>query len=136
MVVLINTNANVASAMNFSFGTFNAGKSSVYQTAGTNTYAGANTFLALGSLTNLQVLPPLSLTTVVLDRRPALFMVPTATNLTLLWPLGSAGYTLQSCTNLMSGNWAAVSPAPQTVGTNYQITLPATNAAQFFRLSQ
>jgi len=136
VVVLINTNATVASAMNFSFGTFNAGKSSVYQTAGTNTYAGANTFLALGSLTNLQVLPPLSLTTVVLDRRPALFMVPTATNLTLLWPLGSAGYTLQSCTNLMSGNWAAVSPAPQTVGTNYQITLPATNAAQFFRLSQ
>ena len=67
VVVLINTNATASSAMTFNFGTFSVGKSSVYQTAGTNTYAGTNTFLSLGSLTNSQVLSPLSLTTVVLD---------------------------------------------------------------------
>jgi O-glycosyl hydrolase len=63
VVVLINTNATVASAMNFNFGIFNVGKSSAYQTANTNYY-----FQSLGALTNLQVLPPRSLTTVVLDQ--------------------------------------------------------------------
>jgi O-glycosyl hydrolase len=68
VVVLINTNATASSAMNLNFGTFSVGKSSVYQTAGTNTYAGTNTFLALGALTNSQLLPPTSVTTVVLDK--------------------------------------------------------------------
>src|SRR5215469_7924637 len=62
VVVLINTNATASSAMNFNFGAFGTGKTSVYQTAGTNT------FQSLGSLTNSQALPPLSLTTVVLDQ--------------------------------------------------------------------
>src|SRR5665213_862974 len=100
VVVLINTNATASSAMNFNFGTFNAGKSSVYQTAGTNTYAGTNTFLSLGSLTNSQVLPPLSLTTVVLDETnvtvgaatnpsPANNSNGVAPNTTLSWTAGS-----------------------------------------------
>ena len=128
--------------MNFNFGTFSAGKSSVYQTAGTNTYAGTNTFLSLGSLTNPQTLPPLSLTTVVLDQvlgtgSPTIVMAMTGTNLTMSWPVAFAGFTLQSCTNLVSANWAAVSsPLPQIIGTNYQIALPATNATQFYRLSK
>jgi len=63
VVVLINTNATVSSAMNFNFGTFSVIKSSVYQTASTNYY-----FQSLGALTNLQALPPRSLTTVVLDQ--------------------------------------------------------------------
>lgn len=137
VVVLINTNATASSVMNFNFGAFNFGKSSVYQTAGTNTYAGTNTFLSLGALTNSQALPPLSLTTVVLDQGPTIVMAMTGTSLTMSWPVASAGFTLQSCTNLMSGNWVTVStPVPQIIGTNYQIALPATNAAQFFRLSQ
>ncbi len=71
VVVLINTNTTVSSAMNFNFGAFNVGKSGVYQTAGTNT------FQSLGSLTNSQALPPLSLTTVVLDQN---IFVGAATN--------------------------------------------------------
>jgi O-glycosyl hydrolase len=139
VVVLINTNAAASSAMTLNFGAFNAGKSSVYQTAGTNTYAGTNTFLSLGSLTNPQTLPPLSLTTVVLDQvvRPVIVTATTGTSLTMSWPVASAGFTLQSCTNLASTNWAAVSsPLPQIAGTNYQVTVPATNTPQFFRLSQ
>jgi hypothetical protein len=63
VVVLINTNASVSSAMSFNLGIFSVGKSSVSQTANTNYY-----FRSLGSLTNGQVLPPRSLTTVVLDQ--------------------------------------------------------------------
>jgi O-glycosyl hydrolase len=63
VVVLINTNPIVSSAMNFNAGTFGVSKSSVYQTAGTNYY-----FQPLGSLTNALVLPPRSLTTVVFDQ--------------------------------------------------------------------
>jgi glucuronoarabinoxylan endo-1,4-beta-xylanase len=62
VVVLINTNATASSAMTWSFGTFAVGRSSVYQTVGTNT------FQALGSLSDPQMLPPLSLTTLVLDK--------------------------------------------------------------------
>ena len=58
-------------------------------------------------------------------------------NLTVSWPLVSARFTLQSSTNLAGGNWVTVSsPAPQIIGTNYQVALPATNAIQFFRLSK
>jgi O-glycosyl hydrolase len=100
VVVMINTNATAPSAMTFNFGTFSVGKSSVYQTAGTNTYAGTNTFLSLGSLTNGQVLPPLSLTTIVLDQTnvsvgaasnpsPANNASGIALNFTFSWTAGS-----------------------------------------------
>jgi hypothetical protein len=63
VVVLINTNASTSSAMNLNFSTTGASRSSVYQTADTNYF-----FQPLGSLTNGQVLPPRSLTTVVMDQ--------------------------------------------------------------------
>ena len=113
-------------------------KSSVYQTAGTNTYAGTNTFLSLGSLAAPQALPPLSLTTVVLDQplNPVIAAAMTGTNLKLSWPAAYAGFALQYRTNLVLGNWVTNgSPQPQIVGTNYQVTLPASDAAEFFRLS-
>ena len=68
VVVLINTSATSSSAMDFNFAAFNAGNSSVYQTAGTNTVACTNTFLPLGPLAVPQVLPPQSVTTVVVDK--------------------------------------------------------------------
>jgi alpha-L-arabinofuranosidase len=55
-------------------------------------------------------------------------------NLTLSWPLASAGFTLMSRTNLASGAWMAVSPAPQIAGSQWQVTEPITGNAQFFRL--
>jgi len=57
-----------------------------------------------------------------------------AGSLTLSWPLASAGFTLVSRTNLVSGNWTAVSQSPQIVGSQWQVTLPITGNAQFFRL--
>jgi hypothetical protein len=87
-----------------------------------------NQIVATGVLGPNQVLstgsPPISLTS-------------TPTNLSLTWPLAFADFTLQTRTNLVLGGWLEVtSPMPQIVGTNYQIVLPATNAIQFFRLSE
>jgi glucuronoarabinoxylan endo-1,4-beta-xylanase len=97
VVVLINTNAGVSSAMTLNPGTFSVGKSSVYQTVGTNT------FQSLGSLTNSQALPPLSLTTVVLDQNvsvgaatnpsPANNTSSIALNSSLSWTPGSNALT-------------------------------------------
>jgi len=56
-------------------------------------------------------------------------------NLTISWPVAAAGFTLQSRTNLISGSWQAVpSPAAQIVGSQWQITIPNTGGAKFFRL--
>jgi len=69
--------------------------------------------------------------------RPPIEMTVTGTSLTLSWPLACAGFTVQSSTNLASGNWVTISsPAPLMIGTNYQLTLQATNPEQFFRLSK
>lgn len=63
---------------------------------------------------------------------PTLMVSPAGANLRFSWPLG---FSLQTSTNL-PGNWATISsPPPQTNGANCQLILPATNAAQFFRLS-
>jgi hypothetical protein len=57
-------------------------------------------------------------------------------NLTLSWPLASAGFTVQSRTNLFLGNWVNVtSPAPQILGGQWQVTLPLSGAdPAFYRL--
>jgi arabinoxylan arabinofuranohydrolase len=68
---------------------------------------------------------------------PAMSLTTASTDLTLSWPLASAGFTLQSTTNLNAANWVNVtSPPPQIVGGEWQVTLPAsTNAdAIFYRL--
>ena len=134
VAVLINTNPAASSPLNFDTRAFPVRRSAVYQTVGTNT------FVALGALTNAQVLPPLSLTTVVFDKltgSPSVAMTVTGTSLTFVWPAAYAGFALQSSTNLAAANWTTLaSPSPQVVGTNYQVTLPATNQVRFFRLAQ
>ena len=68
---------------------------------------------------------------------PAMGLALTGTNMTVSWPVGSAGFTLQVRTNLVLGDWMNVtSPAPQIVGGQWQIALPpATNAGSvYYRL--
>ena len=57
-------------------------------------------------------------------------------DVTLSWPLANAGFTVQSRTNLATGDWVNVtSPAPQIVGAQWQVTLPlSANGAAFYRL--
>jgi glucuronoarabinoxylan endo-1,4-beta-xylanase len=130
VVVLINTN-KASSSMTFNLGAFNSGNTSVYQTWDTNY------FKSLGALTNGQILPPQSITTVVVDPPPVIGVQTSGSNLLLSWPTNNLGYTLQFTTDLTSGPWSPVGPpAPIIVGTNYQLTLPPTNASLYFRLSK
>jgi hypothetical protein len=72
-----------------------------------------------------------------IEASPNLAISLTGANFMFAWPAASDGFNLQSTTNLASGNWTTVtSPAPQIVGTNYQLVLPATNSIQFLRLSK
>jgi hypothetical protein len=53
----------------------------------------------------------------------------------LSWPLANAGFSVQSSSSLSGANWLTVTNAPVLVGnTNWEITLPASSQAQFFRL--
>ena len=145
VVVLINTNATVSSAMNFNFGTFSVGKSRVYQTANTNYY-----FQSLGSLTNGQVLPPRSLTTVVLDQNiyvgPATNPTPTngaagvAWNSPLSWTPGSNALAHAVYLGVDSNAVAQATPAsPQFLGivtTTNLYPLLAGGTANFWRVDE
>jgi len=66
---------------------------------------------------------------------PVLSPAVAAGNLTLTWPLASAGFTLLTSTNLVSGPWTPVSsPAPAIVGNQWQVVLPLGASQQFFQL--
>jgi hypothetical protein len=118
VVILINTNPAVSSAMNFNFGNFSAEKSSVYQTADTNYY-----FKSLGPLTTGQVLPPRSLTTVVLDESvnvglagnpvPADDSSGVALNAQMSWTPGSNALTHAVYLGVNSNAVAQATPASQ-----------------------
>ncbi len=120
VVVLINTNPAVSSAMNFSLGSFSASKSTVYQTANTNYY-----FQRLGSLTNGQVLPPRSLTTVVLD---LIVNVGAASNPS---PAdGAGGVALNSALSWTAGSNAVTHAVYLGVNSN-AVALATTTSPQF-----
>jgi glucuronoarabinoxylan endo-1,4-beta-xylanase len=134
--VLINTSSSLAFSEAVNSGPFAFTSSSVYQTAG------ANYFQSLGPLGTQLVLPPSSLTTLVMDKQvssmenPLLTLGATTTNITLAWPLAYSGYSVQSRTNLLLGNWLNVtSPTPQSVGQQWQVSFPLTGTSPvFYRL--
>jgi hypothetical protein len=68
---------------------------------------------------------------------PSLSLATTPTTLTLTWSLASAGFTVQSRTNLALGDWVNVaSPTPQISGGQWQVTLtpPVDTGAIYYRL--
>jgi hypothetical protein len=68
---------------------------------------------------------------------PLVGVASTLSSLTLVWPLASAGFTVQSRTNLYMGNWVNVtSPAPQIIAGQWQVPLPQPSNAVpvFYRL--
>jgi len=70
---------------------------------------------------------------------PQMNLAISTANLTLSWPLANAGFTLQSRTNLVLGNWVNVtSPSPQILSGQWQVTLPvsSTNPGTFYRLAK
>jgi hypothetical protein len=67
---------------------------------------------------------------------PKLSVAVSAGSLVVSWPGNVTGLTLKSTTNLKGGTWSAVGTSPVLSGGNYQVTLPLSGTAQFFRLSQ
>jgi hypothetical protein len=66
---------------------------------------------------------------------PLLTAQPTTSGVEVLWPLTFAGFTLQQNSLLDQGAaWTDVALPVSTNGGSYSVTVPVTNAAQFFRL--
>jgi fibronectin type 3 domain-containing protein len=67
---------------------------------------------------------------------PNLIISLAGTNFMFSWPVTSAGFTLQSSTNLAPGSWVTVTSAvPQSSGGQWQLALPqASDGAAFYRL--
>ncbi|HEU6448986.1 MAG TPA: alpha-L-arabinofuranosidase C-terminal domain-containing protein [Verrucomicrobiae bacterium] len=62
--------------------------------------------------------------------------LPAPGNLRISWPLNAAGFYVLSTTNLASGNWIYTELTPQIAGGEWQVAVPVTNAAQFYRLGK
>jgi hypothetical protein len=69
--------------------------------------------------------------------QPILTLIPSATNVILMWPTNAIGFTLQSSTNLgPAAIWNTDLPLPFVVDGQNVITNPMAGAQMFFRLSQ
>ena len=53
---------------------------------------------------------------------------------TLAWPTNAIGWELQSTFSLIETNWTTMTNAPVISGTNFSLSLMATNEQQYFRL--
>lgn len=68
---------------------------------------------------------------------PTVHVSATGANVTLSWPLSAAGFTVMSRSNLASGIWTPFSGATQQiVGNEWQLAVPITSGAGFFRLEE
>ncbi len=67
---------------------------------------------------------------------PQLTIVGSGHNTIISWPTNTVlAYTLQSSTNLSFGNWVTVTNNPITTNGTFQVTVPASVPAAFFRLT-
>jgi alpha-L-arabinofuranosidase len=67
---------------------------------------------------------------------PTLAAAISGTNLTLSWPLASAGFTLQWETNISLLFWTNGLLAPQIFGGQWQVTVPVSGPALYYRLAR
>jgi hypothetical protein len=55
-------------------------------------------------------------------------------DLVLRWPAAAAGFSVQTTSDLGSGGWAALDATPVLNDDHWEVTLPAIEGPQFFRL--
>jgi hypothetical protein len=79
-----------------------------------------------GSATNTLVIQPLSY--------PTLQIWLTNGDVNVSWPQVFSNYTLQAIESIDAGTWSTNLGSPTVNGTNLQMTFPATNSTQFYRL--
>ncbi len=71
----------------------------------------------------------------VLTTNVSLTATSAGANVVLAWPVAAGAFNLQSKGSLTGGTWTNVSaPAAQIVGTQWQVSVPKTGGARFFRL--
>ena len=92
-----------------------------------------NGALSAAEVAATQVLGPNQLLTLA---SPSVTAIAVGGNLTLTWPVASAGFTVMTTTNLTPANWVPAASAAQINGNQWQINLPVTSAAQYFRLQK
>lgn len=61
-------------------------------------------------------------------------LLASSNSVVLSWPTNAVGFTLEQTPGLTTAGWTGVTALANTVGTNYQWSLPRTNGACFFRL--
>jgi hypothetical protein len=99
------------------------------------TSAGGTLTIVFGNTTAETDLNGFQLQLIVAVVPVQLTIAPSGNNVIVTWPTnGTSGFNLQSRTNLVVGSWTAVGGSPAIVGSNYQVTVPASGVAQFFRL--
>jgi len=81
---------------------------------------------------NLSIIPEVS--NPVANNQPAKVLSGKNHNLTLKWQMFPAIYDLESSSDLAAGSWRTIPASPAYRNGWYQLTLPATNNAEFFRL--
>jgi len=81
--------------------------------------------ISAGYLHNLAIVGP----------PPALSISRTTTNVLVTWPATAAGYRLEATTSLSpTVIWNPVTTMANLFGNRYELPLPLTDGAQFFRL--
>lgn len=107
---------------------------------GTNIYAAAFEIFVMNTSTG-QAVPnsssgPFELEwTCVPDGRPSLSLTNSAPQqVQLRWPTSATNWSLVSANATTASHWQAVTNTPATIAESFQVTLPATNQNQFFRL--
>ena len=70
-----------------------------------------------------------------LSANPTISASRSGGNIVLSWPASDFNFAVQAKSSLTSGPaWTTLTNAPAIVGTNWQMTLPSTNTARFFKL--
>jgi hypothetical protein len=73
---------------------------------------------------------------IVAQPTPSVTARVVAPNIVFLWPTNVLGFSLQTSTNFAAGSWSAVTNSAVIVGSNYSVTLSATQKNRFFRLKR
>lgn len=83
-----------------------------------------------GTISSLSI----TLDTIIPIVPPDLGIAGDPPGVTFNWPTNAPDFTLEAADDLRTGPWTPVGAAPVTSGTNYTVTLTATNQVRLYRL--
>jgi len=104
-----------------------------YADLGLDEFRVYNGALNTNQITATQVLGPNQLLNAT---NPIVGIALAGNSLTLSWPLASAGFAIQARTNLILGAWSPTNLLPQMTNGQWQLIIPVTGNAQYFRMLQ